>query len=41
MFRAVNGVGIDDICNLLKDDVINENNWNGINKKEAPLSDSS
>ena len=35
MFRAVNGVGIDDICNLLKDDVINENNWNGINKKKA------
>ena len=28
-------VGIDEICNLLKDDVINENNWNGINKKKA------
>jgi len=35
MFCAVNCLGIADICNLLKDDVINENNWNGINKKKA------
>ena len=36
MFCAVNCLGIADICNLLKDDVINENNWNRINKKKAP-----
>lgn len=29
-------MGTVEICMLLKDYVIDENNWNGINKKEAP-----